>query len=186
MGNFYVNFTVKGDDPQRIADSLKQARRKAFVTPAIGGYVVVYEEESDSQDTRAIEAVGALLSREAASPVLSVLNHDDDILCYWLFDDGQLSDAYNSSPDYFGDSDAEEDSAGGDSALLCATLAAATAVDRVNAILRADDYTFAIERHTHLVAALGLPKASLGLGYRYVDDGDYPDGLTADQLIRTA
>lgn len=183
MGNFYVNFAVKHDDSKRIAESLKQARRKAFVTPPMNGYVVVYEEESDSQDTGAIVVVGALLSREAEAPVLAVMNHDDDILCYWLFEGGQLTDSYNSCPDYFGEGDEEEGASGGNSEVLCAALSPSAAAKGVDEILQSDDYTFAVDRHTDLATALGLPEAVLGLGYRYLDDGEFPDGLDADQLI---
>lgn len=183
MGNFYVNFAVKGDDPKRIADSLKQARREAFITPPINGYVVVYEKEADSQDIRAIEEVGLLLSRDAEAPVLAVLNHDDDILCYWLLDGGQVIDTYNSCPDYFGEGNEEAGASGGNTELLCATLNAGAVPDSVAAILQSDEYTFAVDRHTDLATALGLPSAVLGLGYRYVDEGDFPDGLDADQII---
>ena len=184
MGNFYVNFSVKRDDPQRIASALKLAGRRAVIMPSANGYVVVFEEESDTQDTAAIEHVGALLSREAQAPVLAVLNHDDDILCYWLFEDGRVTDSYNSWPDYFGETDEGQGDTGGDARHLSEALSVPTATDQVAAILQGDDSTFALERHAALVEASGLPVYALGLGYRYITEGDFPDDLTPDQLIR--
>jgi hypothetical protein len=184
MGNFYVNFSVKRDDPRRVAGALARAKCKACITPPSNGYVVVVEEQADTQDNKAIERIGALLSREADAPVLAVLNHDDDILCYWLFEDGRLSDSYNSCPDYFGEPDLADSDAGGDAQRLCEALSVPSAAAAVDGILRGDDYVFAMERHAALAEALGLPGHSVGLGYRYVEDGQSPEGLDPVQLIR--
>jgi hypothetical protein len=101
MGNFYTNFTLKTSDAVGVVATLKKASRSALVSPAADGYVVVFDEAADQQDTDAIEEVGILLSGQRSCPVLAILNHDDDILCYWLFNDGQRIDAYNSCPDYW-------------------------------------------------------------------------------------
>jgi hypothetical protein len=194
MGSFYVNFAVKRDDSGPVADAMRRAGYKAIVTPPLDGYVVVYEETSDTQDGEAIERVGALLSREAGAPVLAVLNHDDDILCYWLFTDGQVIDSYNSTPDYFdgaGEEDPEAEAelggkewpAEGNAQRLCDVLSVPSASEKVEAILR-EDYGFASHRHADLVDALGLPDHAAGLGYRYVSRGELPAGLDPDQLIR--
>jgi hypothetical protein len=184
MGSFYVNFSVKREDPERVAAALKGAGCKAVVTPAIDGYVLVCEKECDTQDEKAIDRVGALISRAAEAPVLAVLNHDDDILCYWLFEDGRVSDSYNSCPDYFDELGEGESDSGGDSERLCKVLSAPSAAGAVDEILRSEDYAFAFDRHAALAEALGLPECSVGLGYRYLDGGELPEGLTADQLIR--
>jgi hypothetical protein len=184
MGNFYVNFTVKRDDPRRIAEALRREGRKAVVTPPVNGYVVVYEEESDSQDTEAIEKVGALLSRGADAPVFAVLNHDDDVLCYWLFQQGRVTDAYNSCPDYFGEPGEGDASSGGDANLLREALSASCSTAELEAILRGDDDVFAFDRHAKLVEALGLPACSVAAGYRYiVENEEIPEDLDPDQLI---
>jgi hypothetical protein len=182
MGSFYVNFSVKRDDPQRMASALQRAGRKAVITPPLNGYVVVYEQEADTQKTSAIEQVGTLLSREAQAPVLAVLNHDDDVLCYWLYEEGRLIDSYNSCPDYFDELGGQADR-GGDARRLCEALSAPSATDQVESILRGDEFVFAVERHEALVRALGLPDCAFGLGYRYIARGERPDGLDSDQLI---
>jgi hypothetical protein len=182
MGNFYVNFSVKRDDPTPVVDALRRAGCHAVVTPPSGGYVVAFEEDSDAQDPSAIARVGALLSGEAKAPVLAVLNHDDDVFCYWLFEGGHLSDTYNSCPDYFDEDDDSEP--GGDAVRLCAALSAPGPVNEVEKVLRDDGYTFELERHQRLVELLGLPVGSVGMGYGYVESGEVPEGVTPDQLQR--
>ena len=50
MGNFYVNYTVRGPTQQDVAAAL--AGRKALVTPWQNGCVVVFDEQSDTQDDK--------------------------------------------------------------------------------------------------------------------------------------
>jgi hypothetical protein len=184
MGNFYVNFTVKSDASQPVVYTLKRAQLNAIVTTPSRGGVVVFEEGSDTQELRAIETVGELLAREVGAPILGILNHDDDILCYWLWNQGRLIDSYNSCPDYFEEPGQESGDTGGNARTLCEVLSVPGAVDRVEAILRADEYAFAVDRHSHLVEALGLSTYAVGSGYRYVAQGETPEGLSPDQLIR--
>ena len=178
MGNFYVNFAVKNADPQKVANSLKG--RRAIVTPSQAGYVVVYDEQAETQSIEAIQDVGALLSKEPGEAVLAVLNHDDDVFCYWLFVEGALIDAYNSSPDYF--DGGSEEPRGGDARLLCATLGEGSAGE-VEELLRADE-GFAVELHEKLGEALKLPDCSIGLGFDYVQQGELGDDAIEGGLIQ--
>lgn len=186
MGNFYVNHTVKTTDRDGVVAALRRAKRRALVGPVEDGYVVVFDRDSDNQCEVDFTEVGNLLSRELAAPVLAVLNHDDDLLCYWLFENGAATDHYNSCPDYFegefdeieefDDGEDEEDAAAelgtdGDPALLCR----AFGVDDVAAVedaMRGEGFLFALLRHQELAAALGLPSYSVGAGYRYAKQGD--------------
>src|SRR5262245_28249420 len=99
MGNFYTNYTLRGPSQQAVAAAL--SGRTAIVTPASNGAVVVFDEESDSQDSHAIAQLGAHLSQTLNCPVLAVLNHDDDILFYQLYEGGAQTDQYCSAPGYF-------------------------------------------------------------------------------------
>ncbi len=101
MGNFYTNFAVRGDDPARVVEALRARGQSAYVTPASGGTIMVYDESTESQDKKVILKLGAELSTELGAPILAVLNHDDDVLRYWLFRGDSLVDEYNSFPGYF-------------------------------------------------------------------------------------
>lgn len=182
MGNFYTNFSIRSTDQAGIARLLQDAGRSAFVLPAQGDFVIVCESETDMQDDIAIVELGSALSDVTHVPVIGVLNHDDDVLCYWLFEGGVLTEQYNSDPDYFGEDEdglsTEGLTSSGDR--LCATLGHPEAHSTVAGVLTSDGYTFAIERHRDLIMAVGLPPASAGAGFNYIDNGEIPPEL-ADQ-----
>ncbi|MDG3004331.1 hypothetical protein [Paludisphaera mucosa] len=182
MGNFYVNFSVKGADPRKVADALGRAGRRAIVTPVQSGFVVAYEKEADTQATRPIVEVGAMLSRELDRTVLAVLNHDDDVLFYWLFAEGELADSYNSDPDAFKEEEGTPPLGSGDAARLCGLLRAGADAAAVEAALRGN-FVFATERHERLAELLNLPAWSVGFGYEYVDDGELEGEMDVEQLI---
>jgi hypothetical protein len=168
VGGFYVNFAVKGADPRQVADDLERAGRCALVTPLHHGYVVVYDKAADSQATKAILTVGRLLSSEAGHPVLAVANHDNDVLCYWLFEGGEMVDAYNSNPEYFEEDGGAPTRQSRDAEKLCTLLEAGADVAAVEAIL-CGDYVSAEERHKEFAEAVRLPSWSVGLGYRFME-----------------
>lgn len=182
MGNFYVNFSVRGAEQQQVAEVLRREGRSALVTEPRGDFVVVFDEEADRQGTEAILAVGELLSREAGGPVLAVLNHDDDILCYWLFQQGGVVDAYNSRPDYFDDG-AGGGEQGGDAERLCTALHPAAPAAEVERLLRGE-HVFAVEQHGELAKLLGLPNCSVGFGYEYANEEEVWQELDAGQVVR--
>jgi len=99
MGNFYVNYTLRGPSQQAIAAEL--AGRAAIVSPEKNGCVVVFDEESDDQNDEIIAEIASRLSGKLRCALLSVLNHDDDILQYKLYSDGEMVDDYDSNPSYF-------------------------------------------------------------------------------------
>lgn len=186
MGSFYVNYTVRHPDAKAVAAALRG--RAAMVTPSQNGNVVVYDEASDDQDQEVIVGLGTSLSKTLQCAVLAVLNNDDDVLWYRLFEKGKLVDHYDSDPGYFDDTSEEDTPTGGDARRLCAAFGN-KAVAKVEAILRKSDldddgYGAASERHSELVEALGLPLCTVGSGYSAVADGDLPDGMETGELIR--
>lgn len=194
MGNFYVNYTLRGPDQQAVAAVL--AGRSSIVTPAQEGCVVVFDEESEEQDQEVIAELGSRMSGDLRCPLLAVLNHDDDILKCQLFLNGDLMDEYDSTPGYFSGFDADDDAPsdikappqGGNSKLLC-HLFGSNAVEEVENILRTpfgeDGYTFAFERHADLAEALGITSFGVGTSFRALLDGESPEGLDKSALLRT-
>lgn len=149
------------------------------------GSVVVFDEQSDEQDTEVIGEVAKHLSRECNCAVWAVLNHDDDVLWYQLYVGGELVDEYDSSPGYF---DATEASApkGGDAQKLCSAFGASNvaAVDRVLRTPVVGGYLYAMQRHDDLVDLLGIPSFGVGSGYDSVAAGEETDGLDEEDLLR--
>lgn len=174
MGNFYTNVVLYRADRVSIIAELKG--RRAAVSPTVRGLTVVWDEQSESQDVRILEALSKRLSNEINCPALAVLNHDDDVFLYLLFVRGEKLDEYNSCPEYFGGSGSGPQ--GGNASLLAKTFEAEAAAKSVDAILHSqDEYTFAVERHQALVQALGIPTFGVGMGYEYLTRGESPPGL---------
>lgn len=180
MGSSYTNFTLQGVTQSSVTAGL--AGRSAAVTLEQNGCVVVFDEESDEMDPSVSAHLAADLSRRLWCSVLAMTNQDDDILIYELYRSGELVDEYNSAPDYF-DPDAESSAPeGGDAEQLCDAFGAADS-ESVTLVLRmtmddADAYSFASQRHSALVRALGLPRIAIARGYADVRDGERPEGWT--------
>lgn len=182
MSNFYTNFTLYKTEPKRIVKSLRGMEREAYVSKPQGDYLFVYDKACDDQDEEEIKQVGQRLSRDLNVPVFAVLNHDDDILCYWLFDQGRVLDQYNSNPGYF---DGEEGGPkGGNADLLAQAFSALKRRETIETILQGneDEYPFAIDRHEALAQALGIPFDYSCLGYNYIETEDLPDDSEIDDF----
>ncbi len=195
MGLFYTNVTLKGPRQDQVIAYLRREKRSAFVSPTIDEITVVYDRECEDQDTNALEALAADLSREFGCPALAALLHDDDVFWYALYLNGVHADEYNSDPAYFEDIEPEAPS-GGDARLLCAAFGAETAEAEAETILRQwggpdeegpDEYLWASERHQNLAQALGFPRASwaYSMGYDAIEAGYLPADVDGAQFIHT-
>ncbi|PWU10214.1 MAG: hypothetical protein C5B50_25935 [Verrucomicrobia bacterium] len=194
MGNFYVNYTLRSPDQRAVAAAL--AGRASIVTPAQDGCIVVFDEESEDQNQEVIAELAARLSGSLGCPLLAVLNHDDDILMYQLFLNGELMDEYDSTPDYFGGAEEFDDEShplkdpqGGNAKLLCEVFGA-NAVEEVENILRKpsltdEGYVFAFERHADLAGALGIASFGVGTSFSALSDGELPEHLDERALLKT-
>ena len=102
MGSFYVNFSVRADDPEEVAAILRDGGRRALVTSPNRHcpYCGVFDHEADSFAEEPIDWIGTRVSG-ACGPVLAVANCDSDSLNYWLFDRGRLVDRYSSTSNRF-------------------------------------------------------------------------------------
>jgi len=171
MGSFYTSHTIRGPSQKQLLEWL--ADRSAYVSTTDRSVTTVLDEECESQDGESLASLAQQLSEHFKCAVLAVLNHDDDILYFELYENGEKTDEYNSSPAYFGEEVEDDGPAGGNASRLAAAFGASNQ-ESVEAVLRKSDYVFATERHRDLFAALGLPAASVGLGFSYVEAGDLP------------
>lgn len=153
MGHFYTNFAVRHASPSQVADVLRSLGRSAFFSPVLDGTTLVYDAATEDQQESEITELGVKLSSELNCPVLACLNHDDDILAYWLFRAGAEIDQYNSWPGCFGDGGDEP--SGGSAELLAKAFAVESAAE-IHSALHEGDYAFAFERHMALAEALRI------------------------------
>jgi hypothetical protein len=165
--------------------------RIAIVTPKVNDCTVVYDSICDNQDTDAMDELASKLSSELRCPVLAILIHDDDVFWYRLYLNGQLTDEYNSSPDYFdfGSNDEPAEPSGGDAEKLCSAFGTGNQQEIENILRKPvaaeeDGYVFETERHSDLVHALSLPTFAIGKAYASFERGEYPKGLSAAQMMR--
>jgi hypothetical protein len=155
MGGFFVNYVLRGPKPAEVARLL--AGRKAVVTAESNGCVVLFDEESDQQDNDLIHDIAGKISSGLRCVSLATIVHDDDILWYCLYLNGQLADEYGSTPGYFDPKAEPSPPVGGNARRLC-QLFEANDVAEVERILRDDvDYAFQTDRLRDLARALGLP-----------------------------
>ena len=178
MGNFYVNHTVRAHDLAAVADVLRASRRKAWLAPPVDGQIVVYDEASDTQDTAALSSLAETLSRKLQASCLAVLNHDDDVLMYELHEGGECTETFSSNPGF-----TCHLIAGSRGARLCSAWGVPRMAFTVAALLRRK-FTFAIDLHTELAMAVGLPFHSIGAGFKYIQEGEVPEPLAPGSLLR--
>ena len=113
------------------------------------------------------------------------MNYDDDVLWYRLYIRGQKVDEYSS---WIGIAGQPRVARGGDAEKLCRAFGSSNITD-VEGVLRKpsegkNSYVFAVDRHADLARALGIPAFGVGKGYRYVADGELPDGLHPEDLVK--
>lgn len=174
MGNFYTNYSVLTADTDRVREKLIEMKRKALITPARNGVVVIFDAGSESQDPDEIEQLGTRLSKALSAPVVSVLVHDDDLMLLWITTPSGFSGSYGKTFD---------------APVASIELARVTnSIRRLPLIFMAlanPFYVFQSMRHARIVKLCRLNKWAVGTGYEYLMLNDYPEGLTRDMLIST-
>jgi hypothetical protein len=189
MGALYGNITLKGPSQAAVVEALRG--RRAIVTRNIGDYTVAFDSVCDEQDIDGIQALTSRLSRELRCPALAVIVHDDDVFGYFLYEEGELTDWYNSSPSYFdfGSVDSPAAPDGGNAERLCETFRAGRP-EQLEHILRQrpgkEGYVFETDRHRDFVSVLSLPECSVGVAFASFDGGEYPEGLSPSSMVRAA
>ena len=184
MGSFYTNIAVPGAEVAAALEALEELGRVAYVVAAGEKGALVYDEECDRQDPAALAMLGSELSRTLGHPAWCVLNHDDDVLWYQLFVDGEPVDEYDSTPGYF-EAEEPEPPRGGSAETLAGAFGRPERAAAVEAILRRQDVLFASERHRDLARELGIPPDGVTLGFTYLEAGEVPPGLDPGSLHRT-
>src|SRR3954452_15875123 len=104
MGAFIANFHVRSEASDAVRQAVADIGASQFrVSDPRRGWVSVYDQRASTQDDAWIKRLAHELSSRLRTACVAFLVHDSDIACYWLNDQGQLLDEYNSIPDYFDD-----------------------------------------------------------------------------------
>lgn len=199
MGNWYTNICVKGAPQPAVAAALDELGRRAYLTPDLGGWIVIYDQESDKFDLNELESLALTISTRLSCTAVASFNADDDVLWLGIYENGKLSTRYTSEKKHFED--------GGEFPLipevaevLCRVFQSPEKHEQVRKILRRPHgvlgllslfskiriaYITEVFRHGDLAETLGLPLASVGLGYEYVNRGETPEGLSRGKLRKT-
>lgn len=122
MGGFYGSVQVRCDNRARVISAAEEVARendiRCLVGPVIRGWVGVYPEHNGQDQT-----IGEEIARSLGGVALHALVHDDDVMAYWLWEEGELVDWFWSRPGYFGEETrAEQEPMKGDAKALARVL----------------------------------------------------------------
>lgn len=170
MGGFYGSVQLRTEDRARVtaaADAAaKAAGARCLIGPVLNGWVGVYPEDA-GQD----QNLAAAIAKEVGGDVLHAVVHDDDVMAYWFWHDGELDDAYWSSPGYFNEADrAAQEQLSGDPVAF-GPLVEKRAAEMMK-ILRRDhpEITFEAARLQQFADLLGIRNAVTS--YEYLKGGE--------------
>lgn len=199
MGNWYTNICVKGVQQSQVVAALDELGRRAYVTPGMNEWIIVYDQDTDKLDLNELESLALTISTRLSCTALASFNADDDVLWLGIYENGKLSARYASEKKRFEDG-AEFPRIAEVTEVLCRVFARAEKNQQVRRVLRRRHsilgflfplskfrlaYLFEVMRHSDLAEALGIPKASVGMGYEYVHRGETPEGLNRRDLQET-
>jgi hypothetical protein len=198
MGNWYTNISLKDVNPSEVLSRLNELGRTAIVTPSVDGWLVVYDQECDKFDLDILESLALTLSTHLQCTAIPCFNADDDVLWLAIYENGKRTSRYTSSLEEFEDR-SEFPAPREFAAALCRVFGKPEPVREIVAILQRSRgalgllrlmkiplaYVVEIERHQDLAALLGIPAASVGLGFQYVSRGELAPGMQLESLLRT-
>jgi len=199
MGNWYSNVSLQGVNPADVLSHMNELGRVAIITPSVADWLVVFDQECDKFDLDTLESLALTLSTRLHCTAVACFNADDDVLWFAIYEHGERTSRYASSPKEFADWN-EFPAAAEFASVLCRVFEKPERLRQARSILRRGRgflglltlirihlaYVAEIQRHQDLATLLGLPSASVGLGYQYVSRGELALGMDSDTLLRTS
>ncbi|CAN5254522.1 hypothetical protein BH10PLA2_BH10PLA2_13490 [soil metagenome] len=156
MGLFCVSMHFRTSSEKALQGAVgKRGMTKCRILKPKKGWVSFYEEQVSQQDDARIKALVGELSGELKVPAIAFLVHDSDIACYWLYENGQLLDHFNSCPDYFEAGPIAGSARGGEPAVLARFARQGTKPEAIASML-AQECVFAENLVEQLAEALGI------------------------------
>ncbi|HWX18482.1 MAG TPA: hypothetical protein VN578_01125 [Candidatus Binatia bacterium] len=172
MGGHYGTIHVRTQDREPVRAAVETlaagGKRRFLIAPPLDGWVTVFPDKN-GQDSKVSKKLAKALPDKT---LIHCLVHDDDIFAYWLYEAGDLVDAYDSCPGYF--SGKKTPASGGNVEALRHLLPDAGKIEELKKLLKAERLTFEVERQDQFAAFLGLPHTDRA--YEYLMDGE-TDGV---------
>ncbi|APR82840.1 Hypothetical protein A7982_08189 [Minicystis rosea] len=152
------------------AGSAEPGDRAVVVLRDAGGWISIFDEATEGQDSNKLARLASALSRAAGAPAVSVLVHDSDVLLLGLFVDGAAVDSFDSNPSFSAakPSATKRRKAAGHPERWAALLAPGATVEALAAAW-ASERLFAEQTLATTAALLGAPADRMGLGFRYFE-----------------
>ncbi len=184
MGAFFTHVQVRTPDLQAVVRTISEAagdfdrvdderfdREVLVLPPDAGGWVAIYDQATESQEGRVLDALGMLVSRGAVA--FSALVHDSDVLQLTLFDDGRVLDRFDSMPGYFDGQPGRRPRLKADR--WAVALAPGQRVDALRDVLSEEGLRpeVVLER---VATLFGCDVARASVGHTYVEREELPEG----------
>ena len=186
VGSFFTNVQIHTGQADaaaaraRLIEALRQsAATEGFVEAGSGEpdrtilvgppgrWIAVYDEATEGQDPKLLDALATTLSRALESDAVSILVHDSDVLELRLFERGKLIDSFNSNPSYFGRVSAKLRAAGrGQADRWKKLLTEGATVEQLRKEWM-EERTFADDTLRNTAALIGIDPLRASVGYRY-------------------
>ena len=190
MGSFYTSVVVRGAREDDVVDTLSQLGRKCFVASQ-GDFVFIYDEQADEQRTGVLESLALTLATRLSCPALAALNHDDDVLLLWLYDEtgGELRFGFGRGLSLDGgDRSATQDEFIDQLRHVFDTGSLSPEPDptplRLRILFKVYPFSFAFIRHEKILRAARIPVRPSMMGYNYVVQGELRDAAPELRIRR--
>src|SRR5215469_1806688 len=175
MGAFFTNLHVRKASQQAVCDAFQKMNQgRAYVSPQSGDWVTLYSEVTEDQNDQTLRDIASGLSRTLKTDVIAFLVHDSDITAYWLYRTGELTDEFNSAPDYFEEKEfgESEGAEGGDPEALLPLCVRGTTREQLQQVLHpSDGFPIMAEEIVYeLAKLLGIDDTRSSLGFNYFEN----------------
>jgi ankyrin repeat protein len=174
MGSPFTNCHVRTSDKARCSKAASEVvSARALLTEPRRGWITVYDEASETQDTAELQRVAKGLSKSLATDVFAFLLHDSDMFLYHAYRKGKLVDRFSSRPDYFGEvSAAERKKWAGNFKKLLPLAPTGVSTERIGRVL-GKKALFQDETVAAFARLMGIDAARARIGFRYLEQDSH-------------
>jgi hypothetical protein len=103
MAITFINYHLRSADAAAVARIVREnITTCAFVSSCTDGWVTVCDETSESMEPSEIDRLATEFSRRLETILFTFLIPDSQVFAYHIFDNGDLIDEYNSTPELYG------------------------------------------------------------------------------------